>query len=156
MLFDAGCPLCRTAHRWLETRAQLVPLHFLPAGSAEARRRLPYLDHDLTLRDITVVADTGDVYTGDGAWFACLWALADYRGVAERLAGPRLLPTARRIIAAAAAVRSRTRKDGYGGDDEPARYDDRFDDIRCPTRRPVRRRPVRPARPRRVVSRPGS
>ncbi|MEK8107718.1 DCC1-like thiol-disulfide oxidoreductase family protein [Micromonospora sp. M12] len=51
VLFDAACPLCRAARRWLSSRAQLVPLEFVPAGSAEARRRFPGLDHDATLRD---------------------------------------------------------------------------------------------------------
>lgn len=119
VLYDAHCPLCRTARRWLEARDQLVPLRFLPAGSAEARRRLPGLDHEATLRDLTVVADTGEVYAGDGAWLACLWALVSYRDLADRLAQPHLRPLARRVITAAAAVRERTR--GAGG--EPASGD---------------------------------
>ncbi|MEV4638699.1 DCC1-like thiol-disulfide oxidoreductase family protein [Actinoplanes sp. NPDC049548] len=115
VLFDAGCPICRAAHRWLENRAQLVPLVFVPAGSAEARTRFPGLDHAATLRDITVIADNGLVYVSDGAWLACLWALADYRGMAERLSTPALLPAARRFIAAAAAVRESMRPEDYGG-----------------------------------------
>jgi predicted DCC family thiol-disulfide oxidoreductase YuxK len=122
VLYDAGCGLCRSARRWLESRDQLVPLEFVPAASAEARRRFRGLDHDATLRDITVVADTGDVYVGDGAWLACLWALAGYRELAERLAQPHLLPLARRAVAAAAAVRERTREPDtqYGGLDDRA------------------------------------
>jgi hypothetical protein len=61
-----------------------------------------------------VIADSGEVYVDDGAWLACLWALADYRGMAERLSRPHLLPTARRFIAAAAAVRQQTRRADYG------------------------------------------
>jgi predicted DCC family thiol-disulfide oxidoreductase YuxK len=114
VLYDAGCPICRTAHRWLAARAQLVPLEFVPAGSPEARRRFPGLDHAATLRDLTVIEDSGLVYVSDGAWLACLWALADYRGMAERLSSPRLLPTARRFIAAASAVRQSTRSGDYG------------------------------------------
>ena len=113
VLFDAGCPICRSAHTWLEGRAQLVPLTFVAAGSAAARRLFPGLDHARTLRDITVVADTGEVYAGDAAWLACLWALTDYRGLADRLARPDLLPTARRVIGLAAAVRERTRAGSY-------------------------------------------
>jgi predicted DCC family thiol-disulfide oxidoreductase YuxK len=109
VLYDEGCPICRAAHRWLGGRAQLVPLFFVAAGSAEARLRFPGLDHAATLRDLTVITDGGLVYVSDGAWLACLWALADYRGMAERLGSPRLLPTARRFIAAAAAVRESTR-----------------------------------------------
>jgi predicted DCC family thiol-disulfide oxidoreductase YuxK len=114
VLYDARCPICRTARSWLSSRAQLVPLYFVPAGSAEARSRFPTLDHAATLRDLTVVADTGDVYVADGAWAACLWALADYRGMAERLTTPRLLPAARRFIKAASAVRESTRSQDYG------------------------------------------
>ncbi|WP_460494910.1 thiol-disulfide oxidoreductase DCC family protein [Dactylosporangium cerinum] len=105
MLYDAGCGLCRTARTWLASRAQLVPLEFVPAGSDEARRRYPALDPAETLADITVVADDGGVYTGDGAWIICLWALDGYRGLAARLSRPELRPTARRMVAAAAAVR---------------------------------------------------
>jgi predicted DCC family thiol-disulfide oxidoreductase YuxK len=129
VLYDAGCGLCRSARRWLESRDQLVPLDFVATGSGEARRRFRGLDHDATLRDITVVADTGEVYVGDAAWLACLWALAGYRELADRLAQPHLLPVARRAVAAAAAVRERTREPDtqYGG------LDDRADcaDNRC-------------------------
>jgi len=120
VLYDGGCPLCRAARRWLQGRDQLVPLRFVPAGSPTARGLFPGLDHDATLRDLTVVADTGDVYEGDAAWLTCLWALAGYRDMADRLARPHRLPVARRMIATAAAVRRRTRDaaDGYGGDDE--------------------------------------
>ncbi|MBG0561933.1 thiol-disulfide oxidoreductase DCC family protein [Actinoplanes aureus] len=114
VLFDAGCPVCRTARHWLTGRDQLVPLEFVAAGSAEARRRFPGLDHAATLRDLTLIADTGAVYAGDAAWLACLWALADYRGMADRLAAPALLPLARGFIAATSAVRQATREPGYG------------------------------------------
>ncbi|WP_341719410.1 DCC1-like thiol-disulfide oxidoreductase family protein [Micromonospora sp. FIMYZ51] len=135
VLYDAHCPLCRAAREWLTSRAQLVPLEFVPAGSAEARRRFPGLDHAATLRDLTVIADTGAVYAGDGAWFACLWALADHRATADRLARPHLLPLARRMVATASAIRERVRDPrsepvddaaGYGGpDDRPECADDR-------------------------------
>jgi predicted DCC family thiol-disulfide oxidoreductase YuxK len=116
VLYDAGCPICRRARRWLSGRAQAVPLEFVAAGSPEARRRFAGLDHTATLRDLTVVSDTGLVWTGDGAWLTCLWALADYRRMAERLGSPRLLPAARRFIAAASAVRESTRSGDYGGE----------------------------------------
>ncbi|MBQ0900566.1 thiol-disulfide oxidoreductase DCC family protein [Micromonospora sp. U21] len=136
VLFDANCPLCRAARRWLASRAQLVPLEFVPAGSAEARRRFPGLDHDATLLDLTVVADSGEVYAGDGAWFACLWALADHRSTAERLARPRLLPLARHLVTTASAIRERVRDARAEPADEMAGYgdlDDRADcaDDRC-------------------------
>ncbi|MFF5080108.1 thiol-disulfide oxidoreductase DCC family protein [Actinoplanes sp. NPDC000266] len=139
VLYDAGCPICRAAGRWLRGRAQLVPLEFVPAGSPEARERFAGLDHDATLRDITVIGDDGSVYVGDGAWVACLWALADYRAMAERISSPALLPSARKFIAAVSAVREATRSSageatrssvGEGRPDWALDYGDGCDD-RC-------------------------
>ena len=114
VLYDADCGICRTARRGLERRAQYVPLTFVAAGSETARRRYPGLDHNTTLADITVVADTGDehgadVYSGDSAWLICLWALRQYRSLALRLAQPHLRPLARQMVNAAALVRQRKR-----------------------------------------------
>jgi predicted DCC family thiol-disulfide oxidoreductase YuxK len=105
VLYDAGCGLCRTARSWLGSRPQLVPLEFVAAGSAEARRRYPALDPQETLANITVVADDGGVYVGDAAWLICLWALDGYRGLAARLARPRLRPLARRVATSAGSLR---------------------------------------------------
>ena len=106
VLYDADCTICRTARRFLDSRRQLVPLEFVAAGSDEARRRYPTLDHAQTLKDITVIADDGGVYVGDSAWLMCLWALDGYRGLAARLSQPHLRPLARRVVAAAAGVRN--------------------------------------------------
>lgn len=116
VLYDAGCRLCRAARAWLDRRDQLVPLRFLPAGSAQARQRFPGLDHPATLREITVVADTGQLWVGDGAWLTCLWALAGYRDLSHRLASPRLRPLARTVVTTAGRVRDRQ----YGGRDDRA------------------------------------
>lgn len=122
VLYDANCPLCRTARAWLGRQPALVPLDFVAAGSGQARAMFPELDHAATLRDITVIADNGAIYTHDGAWLACLWALDSYRDLAERLATPALLPVARRVIAAAAGARERRRRTNpdtrYGDRDE--------------------------------------
>jgi predicted DCC family thiol-disulfide oxidoreductase YuxK len=105
VLYDEGCGLCRTARSWLSTRAQIVPLEFVAAGSGEALRRYPALDPAQTLADITVVADDGGVYVGDAAWLVCLWALDGYRGLAARLAQPGLRPLARRVAQSAGSLR---------------------------------------------------
>ena len=112
VLSDPGCPLCRWATRWLAEQPQLVPLRFVAAGSPEARAAFPELDAAATLREVTVVADTGEVYVGDRAWIACLWALVAYRPTAERLSSPALMPTVRQLVAAVS--RYRRRDDGYG------------------------------------------
>ncbi len=116
VLYDAGCRICRSAQRWLASRPQLVPLEFVPAGTDEARRRFPELDPAATLRDLTVISDSGLVYSGDSAWLACLWALEGYRSWAQRFASPTMLPLARRAISMAAEARLRNRA-RYGGAD---------------------------------------
>ena len=85
-LYDAGCSVCRQARRWVESHRQLVPVRFVAAGSNDARRRFPQLDVGSTLAEITVVTDAGAVLRGDRAWTAILWALADTRPRALRLA----------------------------------------------------------------------
>jgi predicted DCC family thiol-disulfide oxidoreductase YuxK len=114
VLYDGDCPICRHARSWLFMQPQLVPLEFEKAGSAAARRRFPGLDHRATLRDITVVADTGAVYVGDAAWLICLWALDSYRPLSIRLAQPGLRGAAREVVAMASATRTWLKKDDYG------------------------------------------
>ena len=109
VLYDPNCPLCRTIRRWLEDQPALVPLRFVPAASSEARELFPGLDHMATLDEITVLADTGQFYTGPAAWIAVLWALRGYRATAHRFATPLGLPFARAAVLAAARIRAATR-----------------------------------------------
>lgn len=106
VLYDASCPLCRSARRWLGRQPARVTLDFEEAGSETARRLFPGLDHDATLRDITVVADTAAVYVGDAAWLICLWALDSYRATSLRLAQPGMRGAARQVVAMASATRA--------------------------------------------------
>lgn len=105
VLYDAQCSLCCWFSDWLNGRPQLIPLELVPAGSARARARHPALDHARTLQDITVIADTGEIYTAEYAWVMCLWATADHRVLAERLARPAWLPVARVAAYSAAGLR---------------------------------------------------
>ena len=98
VLYDARCALCRRIRSWLEAQPAYVQLEFVAAGSEEARRRFPDLDPAATLADLTVVSDTGDVYTAAQGWLMCLWALRDYRTWALRLGTPALMPRARQFI----------------------------------------------------------
>ena len=108
VLFDPECPLCRSLRRWLERQPVLVRLRFVAAGSAEARRLYPGLDHAATLEEITVIGDGGQVYAGPAAWIAVLWSLRAYRATAKRLATPLGMPLARASVLAAAKIRSVT------------------------------------------------
>lgn len=98
VLYDPECGLCRRAHEWLAQQSKLVDLNFVPCASTEARRCFPQLNHDLTKKDLTVVADNGGVYFGPKAWLMVLWSLTRYRDWSYRLASPELLPTTRRVV----------------------------------------------------------
>ena len=98
VLYDGSCDLCTGARAWIEHEAQYVPIRFIAAGSDDARRRFPALDHADTLREITAVDDTGAVYRGAKAWIMCLWAMPRYRHWAARLGGARPLPAAKEFI----------------------------------------------------------
>ncbi|MFE2541323.1 thiol-disulfide oxidoreductase DCC family protein [Actinacidiphila glaucinigra] len=105
VLYDPDCSLCSFVRRWLERQRQIVPLDLVPVGSEEALRRFPELDHTATLREITVVGDSGQVYRDDAAWLVCLWALAEYRPMAHRLGTRAGAPVARAAVLAAARYR---------------------------------------------------
>jgi predicted DCC family thiol-disulfide oxidoreductase YuxK len=108
VLYDEGCPFCRSVRSWLGRQPTYVPLRFLPAGSPAARAAFPALDPARTLREVTVVGDGGEVYEGDAAWIACLWATRAHRATANRLATPAGRSLARAAVATAARLRSNT------------------------------------------------
>ncbi|MFE5729757.1 thiol-disulfide oxidoreductase DCC family protein [Streptomyces sp. NPDC056528] len=115
VLYDADCPLCVHLRHWLLRQRQLVPLDLVPAGSQEARRRFPALDHAATLREITVIGDRGQVYRETAAWIVCLWALAEHRPRAHWLATPAGQPFARMTVLAAAKWREALKRPGGDG-----------------------------------------
>ncbi|MFB7451040.1 thiol-disulfide oxidoreductase DCC family protein [Streptomyces sp. NPDC056194] len=117
VLYDADCPLCVHLRHWLLRQRQLVPLDLVPAGSQQARRLFPALDHAATLREITVIGDRGQVYREASAWIVCLWALAEHRPKAHWLATPAGRPFARVTVLAAAKWREALK--GPGADDRP-------------------------------------
>ncbi|MEU3252755.1 DCC1-like thiol-disulfide oxidoreductase family protein [Streptomyces sp. NPDC006997] len=106
VLYDAQCPLCAHVRDWLRRQRQLVPLELVPAGSEEARRRFPGLDHRTTLDEITVVGDAGQVYRSAAAWIVVLWALREHRPLAHRLATPTGAVFAKGAVLAAAKWRA--------------------------------------------------
>ena len=71
---------------WIGRQRQLIPV--------ECRPKSPDMD------ELVVVADTGEVWSGDTAWLMVLWALVEYRDWSYRLADPLLLPTARTLLRA--------------------------------------------------------
>lgn len=105
VLYDPDCPVCRRARRWAEEQHQLVPLHFLPAGSAAARNRFPDLDHATTLTDITTIGHDGGVRRGKHAWIIVLWAIAGTRTLANDLAAGRKQRAFSTVVGATEMIR---------------------------------------------------
>lgn len=112
VLYDQDCPLCRHVRGWLERQPKLVPLDFVPAGTPQARQRFPALDHARTLREITVIGDSGQVYEGAAAWVVCLWALSGFRAVSHRFATPSGAQLARGMVLTAARWRESSKASG--------------------------------------------
>ena len=83
--YDARCGLCCATRDWIERQKQLVKVECLPATEPGA--------------ELTVIADTGEVWEGDAAWIVVLWALRDYRTWSHRLSSPSMLPLARAMFA---------------------------------------------------------
>lgn len=108
VLEDVGCAMCRGFAAWLSEQPTLVPLEFVPAGSPQAQVRFPQLDHAQTLRDLTVVADTGEFWTKGAGWVMCLWATSTHRELALSLCRPGGLAVAKAAAYAAAGIHART------------------------------------------------
>lgn len=133
VLYDAGCPVCVHIRHWLIGQRHLVGMDLVPAGSYEAHRRFPRLDHASTLKEITVVGDSGQVWTGTDAFIVCLWALAEHRPKANWLATPAGRPFARAAMYTASAWRQAVRTDSGppGAGNDPARAQAPVCDDRC-------------------------
>ncbi len=98
VLFDMSCDLCVNCKAWLQMQQQKVVITFIEAGSNEARRLFPGVNHDQSLNELTVIADNGAVYHGTKAWLMVLWCLRDYRSWSHTLAAPDRMPMAKRFI----------------------------------------------------------
>jgi predicted DCC family thiol-disulfide oxidoreductase YuxK len=85
VFYDARCGLCCAVREGIRRQPQLVPVEWRP--------KEPCMD------ELVVVADSGEMWSGDAAWLMVLWALADYRDWSYRLAAPALLPVARTLFA---------------------------------------------------------
>lgn len=98
LFYDTRCGLCSQVRRWLTAQPAYVRLDFVPYDSPEATRRLPAIRHLQADQEIIILADTGEVWQGAGAWVICLWALREYRAWSARLASPAMQAMARQIV----------------------------------------------------------
>ena len=84
VFYDPRCGLCCAARDWIAHQRQILPVVCRPkTGGTD---------------ELVVVADTGEVWSGDASWLMVLWALDEYRSWALRFARPTLLPVAKRLF----------------------------------------------------------
>jgi predicted DCC family thiol-disulfide oxidoreductase YuxK len=114
VLYDAHCELCCRIRSWLSSQPKYLELRFIAAGSAEARVKFPELNHERTLKELTVISEQGMVYRDAKAWLMCLWSLKEYRAWSLTLGTPELMPSARRMIAWVSRNRFRFAQFGKG------------------------------------------
>ncbi len=105
VLYDADCAFCVRCRWWLAMQPAYIPLEFMPAGSPEAARRFPSLADAYHARDLTVIDDEGGIYRGPDAFIMCLYALTEYRELADELSSPVLRPFAKAAFRLVSASR---------------------------------------------------
>lgn len=98
VLYDPDCPLCVRCWKWFAAQPKIVPVSFVPQGTADAGQRFPalHVGPNQSVEELIVVSRDGKVYRNDSAWIMCLYALREYRPLAFRLSHPALRPLARR------------------------------------------------------------
>src|SRR5262245_26817273 len=89
--YDARCGLCCAVVRWIAEQPQLMPVTAVASRSGAD--------------EMTVTADSGEIWNGDDAWVMVLWALARYRSMAYTIASPALRSTARNLFRTLSAYR---------------------------------------------------
>ncbi|MEN9572781.1 MAG: hypothetical protein RL514_636 [Verrucomicrobiota bacterium] len=98
ILYDHTCPHSDRHREWLARQEPLVPLRLLAHRAEEVPCRFPGIEAHLTPRELTVISDDGQLWTGPAASVMCLFMLEQHREFAERLACPLLLPFARTAL----------------------------------------------------------
>jgi len=100
VLHDPRCSFCQHCKRWMEHERKLIAIEFIAAGSPAARGMFPglYVDAESIGEELIVIDNLGGVYRDTSAFVMCLWGLVGYRSWSYRLAGPTLLPLARRAF----------------------------------------------------------
>jgi predicted DCC family thiol-disulfide oxidoreductase YuxK len=73
-------------------------VHYVAAGSTQARRLFPELLSTARPEELVVVSGEGVVYRGDDAFIMCLYALDSYRSLAVRVSRPAFRALARRLF----------------------------------------------------------
>jgi predicted DCC family thiol-disulfide oxidoreductase YuxK len=99
VIYDPKCELCCRLKNWILVQRSWIGLALVQQGSEKAKRLFPELDQIAGKDDLVVISDEGAVYLNDRAWIMVLYAMVEYRGWAERLTHPLLMPLARQAFA---------------------------------------------------------
>lgn len=98
ILYDDTCSHSVRHCDWLAQQEAVVPLHFLPQRAKEARFRFPGIEAHIAPRELVVISDDGQLWTGPTASVMCLFSLEQHRELAQRLAHPALLAYSRTAL----------------------------------------------------------
>ena len=98
VLYDHGCGLCSHIVQWMSQQPTSYEMHYVAAGSTDARRLFPDLESPARPEELIVVSGDGLVYRGDDAFIMCLHALDSYRSLADRISRPAFRPLARKLF----------------------------------------------------------
>ncbi len=136
VLYDPTCGLCVRCRQWLAKQPALIPLRFVPQGSARQEQLFPgfitLTDDQGRPEELVVIDDAGGVYRNDKAWVMCFYALREYRALSMRLAKPGMAGLARRAYHLIAANRRALSWLTGGAEDEVvARLRREHDPPRC-------------------------
>lgn len=105
VFYDGRCGMCCTFHEWINRQKRAFDITFVPYQSSGAEEIFPGIGTLDPAREMIVRTDKGEIFRGAEAWVWCLYSCADYRGVARRLAGPKMLAVAVRMCRLLAANR---------------------------------------------------
>ncbi len=105
VFYDGRCGMCCTFHEWVQAQERAFVIQMIPYQSEHAKDVFPGLSELDPAREMVVRTWEGDIYRGAEAWVWCLYSCANYRGIAQRLAGPMMLPLAMRACRLLAANR---------------------------------------------------
>jgi predicted DCC family thiol-disulfide oxidoreductase YuxK len=121
VLYDERCAFCVRCRDWLATQPVLVDVELVGAGTARGRERLA--GAAWVGKELVVLDDRGNAWTGPSAFLMCLWATARYREWAFRLTEPRYERFAERFFLHISKQRGRYGR-WFGGDPECTYCDD--------------------------------
>jgi predicted DCC family thiol-disulfide oxidoreductase YuxK len=136
VLYDARCGLCSHVRRWAERQPTFLELRFVRSDSPVVNELFVGLKRSGSSEELIVVDDEGGVYRDSAAWIMFMYALADFRELAFRMARPSFAPLARGAFAMISkSRRGVSRALGLMSDDDVAGWASRAETPACEWRR---------------------